>query len=252
MLTRISFPLACVFVSFFLSIGSFAQQTDRDEYVALYKQGELDKAVVVLKRLTRQNSSDSQAFYFLGMSYLRLEHEKDAVKALEKAKEISPDSAMIRVALAYGYLLRNDKRAWDEAYAGLKLDDKIALGHYVLAVEFLRDGLYDSAYDRAKRAIELDQNLAAAYMIKSQSLVSSFAKQATTVLKPASARGVLLTEAVGDLEKYLSLAPKSNDAVYYAQYLESLRFFAEYYSRPENHRSSIGEPFGSTPTTLNH
>jgi TonB family protein len=239
MLARISSAVVCVFASFFLFTQTYAQQTDRDLYEGLFQQGEFDKAVLVLKRLTKQNPTDGQAFYFLGLSYIRLEHEKDAVKALEKAKEISPNSAMIRTALAYAYLLRNDKRASNEAYEALKLDDKVALGHYVISVTNLRDGMYNTAYERAKRAVELDPNFSAAYAIKSQALISSFAKQSGTVMSVGASRGSLLTEAVADLEKYLSLTQKTSDKDYYSKYLDSLRFFAEYYSQPEHQRASI-------------
>jgi TonB family protein len=240
MLIRICFfALSCVLFSFLLSNGSRAQQPDSFAYVGMFQRGEFDKAVPVLKQITKENPSDGQAFYYLGLSYLRLEHEKDAVKALEKAREISPNSATIRTALAYGYLLRNDKRASNEAYEALKLDDKLPLGHYVIAVTNLRDGIYNSAYERAKRAVELDPNFSAAYSVKSQALVSCFAKQSGTVLSEGASRGSLLTEAVGDLEKYLSLTQKTSDKEYYSKYLESLRFFAEYYSRPEHQRTGI-------------
>jgi len=239
MLARTSFAVVCIFASFVLFTESYAQQTDRDLYESLFQQGEFDKAVQVLKRLTKQNPTDGQAFYFLGLSNLRLEHDKDAVKALEKAKEISPDSAMIRSALAYGYLLRNDKRASNEAYEAVKLDDKLPLGHYVISVSSLRNGIYNTAYESAKRAVELDPNFSAAYAAKSQALVSSFAKLSGTVLSAGPSRGSLLTEAVADLEKYLSLTQKTSDKEYYSKYLDSLRFFAEYYSRPENQRTGV-------------
>jgi TonB family protein len=234
-----------VFLSFtfVLSFSSqvFSQQADKDLYVGLYRQGEYQEVVTVLKRLTKQNPSDGNAMYYLGLSYLKIGQDKEAVKVLEKAVSLDSNNAQTRTALAYAYLSRNDPRSSNQAYEAVKLDPKIPEGHYILSVNSLRDGSYNAAYERAKKAIELNPDFAMAYLVKSQALVSSFAQQTGTIVRPASSKGEFLSEAVADLEKYLSLAPKSSNTDYYERYLESIRFFAKYYSQPENQKTTLSD-----------
>lgn len=211
-----------------------AQQTDRDLYVNHYRSRQYEKAILVLKRITKQNSSDGDAWYYLGLSYLEIGKEKDAVKALEKAVANKPNDANSRASLAYAFLLRNDDRAATFANEALKLSPKNVDAHYVLGVRSIRDGLYNAAYERAKKVVEIDPNHAPAYLLKTQALVSSFSIQSGTVIRPRGSRGEMLQEAVSDLEKYISLRPNSEDIEYHRNYLDSLKFFSEYYGRPEN------------------
>jgi TonB family protein len=230
-------------LGFILAIPAISQQTDRDLYVSLYKQNEYEKAIIVLKRLTKQKASDGDAWYYLGLTYLKVEKEKDAARALEKAVALKPSEALFRTGLAYAYLLRNDQRAWNEASESLKLDAKNAEAHYILGVSNLRTASYNMAYERARKAIELNPKFTNAYLLKSQALVSSFSLQSGTVGRPKSARNEMLLEAVGDLETFIELSPQNKDANFYKTYLESLKFFAEYYNRPENQKTvSFDDP----------
>jgi len=226
----------CLSLTLLFCLPIVCQQTDRDLYIGLYQKGEYDKATLVLKRLTKQNSSDANAWYYLGLTYLKTQKEKDASKAFEKAVALKPSDAQARTGLAYAYLLRNDRRAADNAKEVLKLNPKSAEAHYILAVTALRDDLYNVAYERAKKAVEIDPQLAGAYLLLSQALVSSFARQSGTIVTPISARGAMLKEAKTDLEKYLALTTNNKDKNFYKDYLESIQFFAEYYERPENQK----------------
>ena len=163
-------------------------------------------------------------------------------QALEKAAALKRDDPAIRTSLAYAYLLRNDNKAWDEATAALKLDPNIAEAHYILGVSSLRSASYNVAYERAKKAIALNPKFTNAYLLKSQALISSFAQQSGTVIRPVSSRGEMLQEAAGDLEKYLSLGPKITNIEFYKDYFESIRFFAEFYNRPENQKPISFDP----------
>jgi len=116
---------------------------------------------------------------------------------LEKAAALKRDDPAIRTSLAYAYLLRNDNKAWDEATAALKLDPNIAEAHYILGVSSLRSASYNVAYERAKKAIALNPKFTNAYLLKSQALISSFAQQSGTVIRPVSSRGEMLQEAAG-------------------------------------------------------
>src|SRR5689334_20230521 len=111
MFTKCSGIVFCLSIVLVLGSPIFSQQTDRDLYVGLYNKGEYEKAQIVLKRLTKQNSSDADAWYYLGLTYLKVEKERDATKAFEKAVALKPGDPLARTGLAYAYLLRNDRRA---------------------------------------------------------------------------------------------------------------------------------------------
>lgn len=229
-----SLILAALILLFLLPSATLAQQTEGDPYLSLYRTGAYDKAVIVLKRETKKNASDGDAWYYLGLAYLKIGKEKDAVKALEKAAAIKSNVAEAHASLAYAYMLRNDPKAAGAANTALKLSSKNPEAHYVLGVISIRSGGYSSAYERAKKAIEFSPTLAPAYLLKSQALISSFAIQSGTVIRPKSERSEMLLEAVGDLEKYITLQPNSSEIEFHRGNLESLKFFSEYYGRPEN------------------
>lgn len=216
-----------------LSLSAFGQVSSSEQYVSEYKSRNFQNALALSRDAIRSQPSNWLPYYYAGLSLISLDKEKDAVKMLQKAVSMNQRNAAVRAALAYGYLLRNDKKATDEANAALKLDKKNADANYVLAAMAIRNESYNTAYERSKAAIESEPQLAAAYFTKSQSLVSSFIKQRGTVLKNES-RSEMLNEAASDLEEYIRLQPQSRNVQFYRQYVESLRFFAEYYSRSEN------------------
>jgi TonB family protein len=57
--------------------------------VELYRTGDLDGAVKTFKQEARKNKNDADAWYYLGLTYEKLEKRKDALKAFEKAISVS-------------------------------------------------------------------------------------------------------------------------------------------------------------------
>jgi len=217
-----------------LPAGFASAQSERENGIALYKQGDHTGAVKLLKKAAKNNDDDARAWHYLGLSYLKQDKNKEAEKALKKAVALDAQDAKIRVGLAYVYLLRNNPSAQTEAQTALESNPNDEEAHYIVGAVNFRNGAYNAAYERAKKAVEINPNFAAAYLLKSQTLVSSFAIQTGTVIKPEGARGQLLREATEDLEKYLSLSPDSDEVKFQRENLESIKFFSEYYNRPEN------------------
>jgi TonB family protein len=212
----------------------YSQQSDRELYLQNYLKGDFEKALLVARQAARKNDSDWHAHYHVGLSLLRLGREGDAAKALRKAVALNDKESNVHAALAYAYLLRNDKRATEAARAALKLDKNSAEANYVLSAMSLGNQSYNVAYEHSKAAIRLSPKMSPAYLVKSQSLVSSFVKQRGTVLRPEHKQSGILEEAASDLEEFLKLEPNHKNASYYRSYIDSLKFFAEYYSRAEN------------------
>ncbi|MGE3465582.1 MAG: TonB family protein [Pyrinomonadaceae bacterium] len=131
-------------------------------------------------------------------------------------------------------MMRNNFEASSAAMIALKLDPDQSNAYYVLSVLSLRSGSFGIAYERAKRAIEIDPTFAVAYKVKSDALVGSFSKQASTVILSPEDRYKMLEEAADDLESYIRLSPARKNPNEATEYLESIKFFAEYYRQPEN------------------
>ena len=230
---KLSRSLLLMFVGIMFSAQAIGQAAASARYVQEYNSGNLQNSLTLAREALKAEPSNWHPHYYAGISLLNLGKEKDGVKMLQKAVELNQTSAPARAALAIGYLLRNDKKATEEANAALKIDKKNADANYVLAAMAIRNGSYNVAYDRSISAIAYAPKMSAAYFTKSQALVSSFIKQRGTVLKKES-RSEMLNEAATDLEEYLRLEPKTRNFQFYREYIESLRFFAEYYSRTEN------------------
>lgn len=235
MKTLYKLALACAVLLFSANYGFAQTNAERDRGIAFYNQGDFKSAVKILKSVAKSSASDALAWYYLGLSQAKDGKLKDAEKSLKKAVDLDDQNADFHAALGYLYLMRNDlPKARNEAEDALRANPNSAEAHYIYGVTNFRYSSFDSSYERAKAAIKANPNFAPAYLLKSESLVSSFAIQTGTVINPKSNRYELLNEAAADLEKYLSLTPAGADTEFQREYLESLKFFAGYYSKPEN------------------
>ena len=175
----------------------------------------------------------------------------DAEKSLKKSISLNSGNSLFHSALALVYLMRNNSdNANTEAQTSLTLDKQNAVACYVLGAIFFRNGAFNRSYEYAKKTIGLNPSYSSGYLLKAESLISSFIQQSGTVLPPANYRSELLKEARDDLEKYVTLSPKNKDISFYQNYLESIRFFAEYYSKTGETNSDSAEKLAPNTTTL--
>lgn len=233
---------ALIAMALFFSINIFAQ-TNREKGIELFRKADYKNAVKTLKKAAGENSSDFQSQYYLGLSYIKIKSYKDAAKVLRKAVELDKNSSEAFAALAYSYLLQNDVNNADiNAQTALKLNPKNHDGHYILGVSSLRRGSFNLAYERAKKTIELKPDFSLAYYLKTEALINSFGLQGGTIVNPIERRYELLSEAAESLQKYLSLAPNDKDFAFLSEYLESLKFFVQYYEKPENRKPINFDP----------
>lgn len=231
------FKTVFTFVILFGSANIAFAQTEREAGIEFYRKADYKNAVKMLKKAAKKNPADYQIFYYLGLTYLQSNEPKNASDALEKAVGLNKTGAEIYAALAYSYMFRKDLNNADRnAQNALKINPKVADAHYILGATSLRRGSFNVAYERANKAIELNPNLADAYFLKTEALINSFAAQSRSVVKPAENKYDLLKEAAESLSKYLSFLPNGKDSEYFREYLNSLNFFAQYYSLPENRK----------------
>jgi TonB family protein len=209
----------------------FVQQADCDRGIALFKAGDTESAAKVLKAVTKKNPRDALSWYYLGLSLFSGTKKKDAQAAFEKAVAIEGDNVTFRNGLAFAHLFRNKlSMARNEALETLRIEPKNSDAIYILGVVASRSGDFQLALEKAKEAIAIRPDFASAHLLKSDMLVSLFIGQALPAGNSPDVRGELLTEAAADLERYIALGPKDRDLEFYRKYLESIRFFANYYS----------------------
>lgn len=245
-MNKYKLPLLIIaFVAF--SINSSAQSPDRNTGIEFFNQRNYPAAVASLKKAVKIDARDTVAMYYLGLAYLRSEKYGEAVKVLEKSTALDPNDAKAKTALALAYLYKNSTKAAPTAAEALKLNPRNADANYILGTTKLRQELYDAAYENASKAIETDPKHAPAYLLRSQALVSSFARQKGTITKPKSAVNQLLYEATDDLQKFVDLVPDHEEIAYHREYLNSLKFFSEFYRGVEA-REGIDPENRSSPS----
>lgn len=225
-------------ISVFL-FGIFAlnisAQTATEKGIESFKKGDYKDAVSILKVVTKKNPKDFDAWFYLGSSFFRQDNLKEAKKALEKAADLQPDNPKPLIGLAFADLVNNKlNEAEGRVNKALKLNSQEFEAVYIQGLIRFRKASFDSAYKSAVKAIELNPKFAPAYLLKTESLISRFGQLYVIVSKPENQKAEFLKEAIGDLEKYIQLSTDKKDVAYQSERLESLKYFADYYSKPEN------------------
>jgi TonB family protein len=218
---------ACV-VSAFAQTGPANTSDLRLRGIELYHQKKYGEATDVLKQAITKDKTDADAWYYFGLALIAdPKGLKEASKAFETAVKVRPNFAAAHAGLAYALMLRNKlDGAAREAGAALEIDSTISDAYYVLGVTRLRAGAREEALKNAEAAIKLQPNVAAAYLLKSQALVS-FLGDALIGEKEDSAdeRMARNRAAAEALARYLELNPNSENKHTWIEQLESLRFF---------------------------
>jgi tetratricopeptide (TPR) repeat protein len=230
----------------------FAQQppqaSEKERGVELYRKGDFNEAVKALREALKKQASDSDAWYYLGLSLHRAGKVEDARKAFEKTVSLRRDFAPGYAAMAYMQLLVNDnKRAIENAEKALALDPKNLDSLYIAGTARLREGAGAEALARAEEALKVKPDHPQALILKTQALLNMFAKWPAKAGaktdqreddKPSDdAAGEakrrshysLLKSASESLEAYLKLGAENSDQDSLdslRDQLEELRFYA--------------------------
>jgi TonB family protein len=224
-------------------VPAFAQPTDRDAYLTLFRQGEFEKAAALLKQVTKKEGSNADAWYHYGMALAQTGREKDSVKAFQKAIALKPTDDIYHAGLAQAYMLAGDKNMETAARKSLELSkDANPQAHWVLGVWALRSGDYKTAHDEAARTLELQPNNVPALALESQALVSLYIEQRNAVPRSASTSAALLVQAADTLDKFVAMSQPGSVTDVYRQQAESIRFFADYYSDPNRRPVRPADP----------
>ena len=213
------------------SVGP-AQNVTLESGVKAYTSGDHLASINILKRLTKDQEDLPEAWYYLGLAYLGAGRPKDSVKPFERSVRQRPDNADYRASLSYAYLSVGDRRAENTAKDSLKKASGNELANFVLAVTSLRARSYEVSAQFAKKALDVSPKFQGALLMRSKALIALFASEPYPPVRTPEIRVAMLDEAAIRLDTYLKLDPKADGAKEYASYLNSIRYFADYYRQP--------------------
>lgn len=194
--------------------------------IELYHQKKFSEAADVLKQAITKDKTDADAWYYFGLALIAdPKGLKDASKAFETAVKLRPNFAAAHTGLAYALMLRNKTdAAAREARAALEIDSAISDAYYVLGVTRLRAGAREDALKNAEAAIKLQPNVGAAYLLKSQALVSFLGDVLVGEVEDSADDRMARNRAAAEaLARYLELNPNSENKSTWTEQLESLR-----------------------------
>ena len=145
----------------------------RNRGIQLYKQGDVKGAAKILSSIVRQNKSDADAWYFLGLALVRDDDFGNARKAFAATVKLRPDFGLAHTGLAYTLLaVAKNEEAGREARRAIELNIVDPDAHYILGVVYVRFGRNTEALAEAELAIAQKPNLAPPYLLKCQTLLA--------------------------------------------------------------------------------
>jgi len=86
------FKFLSLLTIFLLTSAAFAQQTDRDKGIDLYREGKFKEAIHLLEKSVAADETDRAAWTYLGGAYVNIGENDKATKAFVKSK-VRPTSA---------------------------------------------------------------------------------------------------------------------------------------------------------------
>ena len=165
--------------------------------IALYKQGEMDKAIEALTKIIKKRNEDVNAWYYLGLAHHSQEEMLEARLPFEAVIKLRPEFADAHAKLSLSLVLYNDlSGAMREARRALELGDQSAEVHYAIGEAHFRQDEPAKALEEAEAALRIKPDLPAALKLKSFALYA---------LKQSD-------QAAESLERYLTLNPNDADA----------------------------------------
>lgn len=230
-------------------------EAERNRAIELYRQHKYVEASKLLQKAVKANKTDDEAWYYLGLALLPQPKKiKDATKAFETAITLRPKFAAAHAGLAYALLLRNKPTdAIREAQAAISINPSLADAHYIVGFVRLNSRNPDEALAEAREAIRLNPEFPSAFLLKSQALLSIYAKRATGSMRslPTSSAlrtpeqladrhkkrmedASLLKEAAESLQTYLRLNPSNSSAELWRQQLATLKVYGSYTGEKAN------------------
>jgi len=197
-------------------IARFPKQPEGTRLKGLLSYFQKDYAAAEVDLLSSLKlGQDLTAFYFLGLSYYKLNKLELALNQFQKAVDVKPTFIQARVMV--GMTLLKQKRFDDsinEIHKVLKMDEGNGLAHNVLGSAYLAKGMYDEAMKEFDRAIEINPALVDAHLKKGLFSMSKGDSE----------------KAEEELEKALDVAP---------EIMNTRLLLSSFYIRQQNYSAAV-------------
>jgi TonB family protein len=204
--------LAIVFLFLPVSRNVIAQKpvplTRTARGIQLYQQGDLDKAIKILKEVVKLSPEDADAWYYLALAFNSQGQIREALPRFERLIELRPDSADGHAKLAYALIIANQpQQAIGMAQRAISLGDQSAETHYAIAEANLRLNSLEKAVAESETALLMKPDFLPALITNS---IAHYG------LKEYS-------EAAASLEKLVAIGSYDMDAETWRNQLELVR-----------------------------
>jgi len=214
---------------FSFTIFAFAQ-TDNQEGVRLYDNGDYKAAVDAFEKIVKENPKDAEAQTYLSLSLIKTGRLREAETALGKSLALDSSQVKARKALAQIFIVRGKlAEAVRQAEYVISLDAPDAEIYYVLGLANLRFGKSDAALENAEQSLKYDDKFAASNLLKAQALMSR--KTEPTDYAAISEK---LRAATESFDNYIQLSKESIDLSFWREQRENLKYFINYYDEKQN------------------
>lgn len=150
-----------VFIFIFVLTSQALAGENLEAAKKLFSAQEYNDAIRLLKKVTKQEPSNAEAWVLLGDCYTGLEKNENAISAYQKAIGINPEhaDAIFRLGVTYTKLGKYSNAI--EAYKQVvRIQPKHAKAHFYLGMSYERIGRIGYAFQHYKILKTLDKSLA--------------------------------------------------------------------------------------------
>jgi TonB family protein len=192
-------------------------------------QGRNNEALGLVQRVVKENETNAEAWFYLGIIFSHIGDFDKAQNAFEKAIEIQPDlAAEAHARLGFALVRRNRlPGAGEAARKALSADANNTMALYTLGLVHLRNEAREEALKNADAAIALKPDFAEAYLLKSQaSMILYAADRSSNPDETKRKQRQRYREAVTALATYVQLLTDKEEADFWREQLKTLEFYA--------------------------
>ncbi len=214
-----------------LSLAMFAQTSELERAIELYRQGSYASSLTILDRLAKTTGKqDASVWNYLGLNYLKIDDMREARKMFENAAKLAPSDSTIQSN--YGFVMLSEReltKAREAFTKAIELNSNNSSAYFLRGTMNFWESNLDGALVDATRATELEKDLALAYVLKAEVLLAKFGTQVPSG-KPTAEHLKLIDQAITTLEDCNAACSPEARAERDAR-ISGLRVFKEYFER---------------------
>jgi len=213
------------------SLTMFAQTSELERAIDLYRQGSYASSLTILDRLSKTAGKQNPTVWnYLGLNYLKIDDMREARKMFEIAVKLAPSDSTIQSNYGFVMLSERELNKAREAFSrAIDLNPNNSSAYFLRGTLNFWESNLEIALSDATRAVNLEKNLALAYILRAEVLLAKFGTQVPSG-KPTSEQLRLIDQAVATLEDCNSVCSPDARSERDAR-ISGLKVFKEYFER---------------------